>query len=208
MLQSPCGCPFRAVIILTLLVFSNVKLSGECWVYSKTRQLRKVSVGQLRSFCVVITPSTNMTHHADNSRSAKIVVSCPRHNACPFMMRAHLIGLHSSWPFAHSSKQDVQSEGGELCFPINLALPFYLNFPGTPCISSPYGLCRASENFKQAEQLSRSENEPSPNLSTYMKLRHECIRWWGGEPLIMKSWEHVSGTGHCMWLILGSLFTI
>lgn len=132
MLQSPCGCPFRAVIILTLSVFSYVKLFRECWVYSNTHQLRKVSAGQLKYLCVLITLSTNMTHRAGNSGGAKIVVSCSGPNVCPFMMRAHLMRLNSNWPFAHFSKQDVQSEGEELCFLINLAgtaIAFWLKFP-------------------------------------------------------------------------------
>lgn len=132
MLQSPCGCPFRAVIILTLSVFSNDKLFGECWVYSKTCQLHKVSTGQRRSVCVVITPVNKHDPLSRQLGSAKTVVSCPRPNACPFMVRAHLIRLHSRQPFAHSSKQDVQSEGEELCHPINLAhiaIPFPLKFP-------------------------------------------------------------------------------
>lgn len=109
-------------------------------------------------------PSTNMTHRPDNSGSAKTVVSCPRPNTCPFMVRAHLIRLHSHGPFAHSSKQDVQSEGEELCLPINLAhitIPFPLKFPRDSMhfISIRLVLC-TSENLNKQSNYQEVKMNP------------------------------------------------
>lgn len=202
--------PFQGCNYPNTFVFSNDKLFGECWVCSKTCQLCKVSVGQLRSLCVVITPSTNMTHCTDNSGSDKIVVNCPRPNA-------GLLWWGPTWSgcipadLSHIPQSKMYRVRERSCLPINLAhiaIAFLLKFPRdsmhfisirpVPCTS---------------ENLSKQSNYQGVKMNPHQiyPLTQNWVmsaQGGGAEPLIIYSWACVSGPGLCTWLILRSLFTI
>ena len=150
---------------------SPCQTSWESGGYSKTHWLRKVSVGQVKYFCAVIMLSTNMTRLAGNLRSAKVLMSCSISKVC---LLSYWGWLDETWfqltfrALLKASCADL-GWGAEVCNKPgrhNHYLSTYIS--QRLCAVHLHTVC-ASENLKPAKKLSRSENEPYPNLSTCAK---------------------------------------